>query len=314
MRYLVKEDILITSEQALPTATRIAGKVSDYFKANGKSVAVFGMSGGIDSAVTGAILSMAEEVKPLAFIMPCDSHPEDCDLAIEQADELGIPWEIVDLTKDYHSLASHFADDRGMEGELVGMCSRHGLATLPSYGLRRIARGNIKARLRMITLYHAAQLTQGIVISTDNYSELCLGFWTICGDVGDLGPLQFCLKTEVYTMADALPIIKPIKERAPSDGLMVTDENTDEAQIGTDYGGVDTVIEMLEVAGFVPHNLPDNFLKVTTDVMNKCGVGDNTMGVVDKVVKRIIGTSWKRRIPINFTREELEIGSISSDS
>ena len=43
--------------------------------------------------------------------------------------------------------------------------------------------GNIRARLRMITLYTLAHELGGIVGSTDNFSELAAGFWTLHGDV-----------------------------------------------------------------------------------------------------------------------------------
>jgi NAD+ synthetase len=67
-----------------------------------------------------------------------------------------------------------------------------------------IRNGNIKARLRMIYLYNLANLYNGLVLSTDNYTELLLGFWTLHGDVGDYGMIQNLWKTEVYEMAEWL--------------------------------------------------------------------------------------------------------------
>ena len=62
--------------------------------------------------------------------------------------------------------------------------------------------GNIKARMRMIYLYNLAARTGGIVISNDNLTEFNLGFWTICGDVGDFAPIIGLWKTEVYQLAE----------------------------------------------------------------------------------------------------------------
>ncbi len=66
----------------------------------------------------------------------------------------------------------------------------------------KIRLGNIKARIRMIYLYNAAQVYHGLVLSTDNYTEYMLGFFTIFGDQGDFVPMQYLWKTEVYEMTE----------------------------------------------------------------------------------------------------------------
>ena len=103
--------------------------------------------------------------------------------------------------------------------------------------------GNLKARLRMITLYDLARKTNGLVLSTDNLSEFQMGFWTICGDVGDYAPLQNIGKGfELPAIARQLDIRNDIIVQAPSDGLMITDDDTDEAQLGANYKEVDTIM------------------------------------------------------------------------
>ena len=67
---------------------------------------------------------------------------------------------------------------------------------------RAIQNGNVKARVRMIYLYDLASINQGVVLSTDNWTEYLLGFWTLHGDVGDYGMVQSLWKTEVYEMSD----------------------------------------------------------------------------------------------------------------
>jgi NH3-dependent NAD+ synthetase len=56
----------------------------------------------------------------------------------------------------------------------------------------------------MINLYDTAHRLDGMVLSTDNYTEYLLGFWTLHGDVGDYGMLQNLWKTEVYGLANYL--------------------------------------------------------------------------------------------------------------
>jgi len=60
----------------------------------------------------------------------------------------------------------------------------------------------MKARIRMILLYDLAGGNDGMVLSTDNYTEYLLGFWTLHGDVGDFGMIQSLWKTEVYDMVE----------------------------------------------------------------------------------------------------------------
>jgi NAD+ synthetase len=118
-----------------------------------------------------------------------------------------------------------------------------------------IRRGNIKARLRMIYLYNLAFVNKGMVLSTDNYTEFLLGFWTKHGDEGDYGMIQYLFKTEVYEIGrylvdnldntteglkfDSVNIVQKQKADAiqhcidavPTDGLGVS--SSDLEQFGT---------------------------------------------------------------------------------
>ena len=68
--------------------------------------------------------------------------------------------------------------------------------------MRQQRQGNIRARLRMITLYNLHKVA-GVSGSTDNFSELALGFWTLHGDVGDIASSQSFKKSwEVHVSKD----------------------------------------------------------------------------------------------------------------
>ena len=98
----------------------------------------------------------------------------------------------------------------------------------------KIRRGNIRARLRMVTLYNLASLHKGFVASTDNFSELAAGFWTLHGDVGDVAPIQSLTKSwEVPAMAELQGVPESIILAKPTDGLGVA--NGDEDQFGCSY-------------------------------------------------------------------------------
>jgi NAD+ synthase len=104
----------------------------------------------------------------------------------------------------------------------------------------------------MMTLYHAAQETQGIVVGTGNRVEdFGVGFFTKYGDGGvDISPIGDCMKTDVWAMGECLNIDPAIIAAAPTDGLWA-DGRTDEDQLGMSYPELETMMQMSE-AGFKP--------------------------------------------------------------
>ncbi len=115
----------------------------------------------------------------------------------------------------------------------------------------KIRRGNIKARTRMIYLYNLAARHRGMVLSTDNYTELLLGFWTLHGDVGDYGMIQNIWKTEVYSMAryitenleneKAKNALQACIDAVATDGLGITNSDLEQIQ-AKDYEEVDQIL------------------------------------------------------------------------
>jgi NAD+ synthetase len=114
-----------------------------------------------------------------------------------------------------------------------------------------ISQGNIKARLRMITLYDIASKSGGIVIGTSNKTEWLTGFWTLHGDVGDFNPIGELWKTEVYALAQYLKenYFKDSKALEQSIALIPTDGNgvksggdTEQIMPGYTYKEIDHVL------------------------------------------------------------------------
>ena len=114
-----------------------------------------------------------------------------------------------------------------------------------------ISQGNIKARLRMTTLYDIASKVGGIVVDTDNLTEHFLGFWTIHGDDGDFNPIGCLWKHEVYGLARWMKknIYKESKALEAAIEIIPTDGNGvkaggDLAQIapGKTYDDVDEIL------------------------------------------------------------------------
>ena len=183
--------------------------------------AVVGLSGGIDSAVTARLCQLAFGEELLTVIMPCHSSSNDREDALKLAGEFGMQVVENDLSEIY----DHFLDNLKQSGIEGG----------------KMAEVNIKPRLRMTALYYYAQAKNYLVVGTDNWSELKIGYFTKHGDGGiDLAPLGSLVKHEVKELAHELKIPAEIIEKNPSAGLW--DGQTDESEMGFSYQELDNYI------------------------------------------------------------------------
>lgn len=262
----------------------IRKKIQAYFCKNHKTYAVFGKSMGLDSSVVAGLLSNLQGIRPLGVIIPIESVKEDRLIANKVLDYYKIPKIEIDLTNEYRILVKKLYDK-----EILGK-----LAKFAKFdNKKQKALGNIKARLRMITLYNIANLVDGIVIGTGNYSEWWQGFWTLHGDVGDFYPILELYKSkELYDIGKELKVPLESLKAVPSDGLGVTAKGTDEDQLGLAYPKLDEVIH---------HYLNK---KTVAEIQKITGT---TGGKIKNVIGRIKSTNFKRKLPIKITRKELEL-------
>ena len=185
---------------------------------------VFGLSGGIDSAVVARLCQMATPNRVLGVMLPCYSHERDFTDACLVADAFGIPSVKVDLTSTFDSLTEE------LHTAVKGLPRTVHVTDIK----QQLPEANIKPRLRMASLYFIANSLNYLVAGTGNRSELTLGYFTKYGDGGcDVLPIGGLLKSEVQSLARELSIPGPIIEKAPSAGLWIG--QTDEAEMGFTY-------------------------------------------------------------------------------
>ncbi|MES2492467.1 MAG: NAD(+) synthase [Pseudomonadota bacterium] len=241
----------------------IVSYTRSYREQSGRGVVALGMSGGVDSALVAAIFSRAG-FHVVGVTMPIHQDPVETSRGMEACAAIGIEHRHIDLselfdrTVDAQSLLdsglSQPGDDRGV----------------------RVRHGNIRARLRMITLYNLASALGGMVASTDNLSELGAGFWTLHGDVGDFSPIQSLLKSwEVPSLARRNGVPESIVAATPTDGLGIA--AGDEAQLGCSYLEWDLMVYALASGLDVP---------------------DSERRVRSAVTARMSATWYKRRNPV----------------
>ena len=209
---------------------------------------VFGLSGGLDSSVVGALCRRAFPEDSLGLIIPCHSSQTDIEYAQAVARRFQIPTRTITLDEAFGSL----------------------LKVLPNGGdpdTKRLAEANVKVRLRMVTLYYIANRFHYLVVGTGNRNEISVGYFTKYGDGGvDIEPLANLLKGQVRELAIYLGVPGEIIEKPPSAGLW--DGQSDEEEMGISYDELDRYLSSGKVGGGV---------KRTADAMIKASAHKRSM-------------------------------------
>jgi len=265
---------------------------------------VLGVSGGIDSALVAALVRMfaKDRVKLIGLSLPTMTNTLE---EKERAEAICVNF------CDKSSLLQIGNATTNFISELIPELEN------PTSLADKIRIGNIKARIRMIRLYDEAKKYGGLVLSTDNYTEYLLGFWTLHGDCGDLGIIQQLFKTEVYGLAKYIvenvdltagqkKALQSCIDAKPTDGLGISDNDLEqlnpERKIGTYINGYKEVDDILighlskaenQLARLFKNDttIPPDYLKMTS--------------AQAVVIKRHIATKFKRENPHNFVRYSL---------
>lgn len=191
---------------------------------------VFGLSGGVDSAVVARLCQAAAPAHALGVVMPCHSDPVDEHDAVAVASHFALPTIRVDLGSTYDHLTSVLRE------AMLGLPASHfpDAAHGPEDIRARVPLANVKPRLRMTVLYFVANTLNYLVAGTGNCSELAIGYFTKYGDGGvDVLPIGDLLKSGVREAARELGVPEAVIGKAPSAGLWLG--QTDEAELGFGY-------------------------------------------------------------------------------
>jgi NAD+ synthase len=208
--------------------------VIDTIVQTGSTGCVIGLSGGVDSSTTAALILTAflrfdnEENKNLelvGYILPSNINKmEDAKDAEDVAKILGIRYE----THSIEKLVEAFK------------------LTNPEAFEKNYHRGNLISRVRANVLSTKAATEHKILVGTGNRDEdFGIGYYTLFGDGAvHLSPIAGLSKRLVREMALFLGIDKTIINRVPTAGL--EPEQSDFKDLGYDYDVVELVTEGFE--------------------------------------------------------------------
>ena len=232
--------------------------IRDELAQRGFETAIVALSGGVDSTVTAYLAARAlGPERVLGLRLPYrTSSQESLAHAQEVIDALGIQSRTIDISGPV---------DAYLENEPEADGTR---------------RGNVMARMRMIALFDLSARHHAIPLGTGNKTERLLGYFTWhADDSPPVNPLGDLYKTQVLALARHLGVPAAIIDKPPTADLV--QGQTDEGDIGVDYGTADRILNWL-LHGYTPHDLAVR------------GFDEEEVALIRK---RLDGTHWKRKLP-----------------
>jgi NAD+ synthase len=232
--------------------------------------AVVGVSGGVDSAVTAALATLAlgaENVLGL-FTPYRTSSGESRDHARELSRKFGFTLEEVSITEQ---VDPYF---RGL-GEKAD----------------KVRIGNKMARERKSIEYDRSW-PDGIVLGTSNKTELLLGYGTQFGDMAcGINPVGDLYKTQLRELATSIGIPEAIVRKAPTAELWAG--QTDEGELGFTYADADLILyhmvdRRLRPAELIEHGFDANLVNRIREMVRRNHY-KRVMPLIAKVSLRTVG-------------------------
>jgi NAD+ synthase len=236
--------------------------IKKQLNASGLKCLVLGISGGVDSSTCGRLAQLA--VEQLNY---------QCDAKDYQFIAVRLPYGVQADEHDAQAALEFIQPSRtlavniklaaeGVHEETYGALKEHGL--LPNCELHiDFVKGNVKARVRMVTQYEIAGLMGGLVLGTDHSAENITGFYTKFGDGAcDLAPLFGLSKRQVRLLARAMGASQELVDKTPTADLeCLAPQKADEHALGVSYDEIDDFLEGKPVTPEVNNRLTSIYLK-----------------------------------------------------
>jgi len=264
----LKQELVIEPE--LLTAKLVAF-ISEYQKKLNREGLIFGLSGGLDSAVLAVLCVKAVGPdKVLALLMPeRDSKKEHIEDARQLAKKLGIKSKLIDITRYlkeigiYHIFPFDTLIPKPCRDKLVDKSyqyyekktgipyfSRTLIGSDPglvgSIVNRSFAYYRSKHRMRMLLLYLYGERDNRLMVGAANKTEYKIGYFVKHGidAATDIMPIMGLYKSQIRELARYLEVPEQIINKAPSPDII--SGLVDERAIGLTYEKLDLILLAIE--------------------------------------------------------------------
>jgi NAD+ synthetase len=230
----------------------------EIIKRRNMSVAIVGVSGGVDSAVVAYLCAEAlGSANVYGIRMPYrTSSSESFEHGGLVIKATGIHDLVIDISDAVDGYLQYEPDASGTR------------------------RGNVMARQRMIVLFDQSAKYDGLPVGTGNKSERMLGYFTWhADDSPPINPIGDLFKTQVWELAKHLGIPSAIVEK-PATADLIRGQ-TDEEDIGISYLRADRILNRILQGYRVEDIIASGFEPAE----------------VELVTRRVNATHWKRHLP-----------------
>jgi len=208
---------------------------------------VLGISGGIDSCTCGRLAQLAVDelnqinsgYRFIAVRLPYATQADEADAQLS-----------IDFIQPGASLTVNVQPGTDtIHQSVMQALEAQGLGNVDE-NKQDFAKGNVKARMRMVAQYEVAGLLGGLVLGTDHSAENVTGFYTKYGDGAcDLAPLFGLNKRQVRQLARHLDTPEQIITKAPTADLeTLAPGKADEVALGLSYDQIDDFLEGKEIS------------------------------------------------------------------
>ena len=223
---------------------RRVGFIKKTLLASNSKTLVLGISGGIDSCTCGRLAQIAVDElnegladKPYRFVAVRLPYSV-------QADEADAQASLTFIRPSISTVVNVQPGADGIHAQSIKALSDAGLLPDSTYA-QDYAKGNVKARTRMVAQYEIAGLLGGLVLGTDHSAENITGFFTKWGDGAcDLAPLFGLSKRQVRQVATHLGAPNQLVEKTPTADLEChSPQKPDEDALGVSYDQLDDFLE-----------------------------------------------------------------------
>ncbi|QLG50228.1 NAD+ synthase [Natrinema halophilum] len=200
---------------------RITEFIRHQVDAAGADGVVLGLSGGIDSTLTGFLAVEALGADCVhGLVLPAtvssEGHMSDAERV---AQILEISYDVIEIEPLVDSLLSAYPEAEG----------------------DREAVGNARARIRAVLNYLVANHESRLVVGTGNRSEAAVGYFTKYGDGAvDCHPIGNLYKGQVRQLAHHVGVPEELAEKTATAELWA--DQTDEDELGISYEMLDDIL------------------------------------------------------------------------